>query len=150
MAQAEQDGWSLRAVGRAAGLSLGSVRNLMRAELGLLEPGGLGPADVLCVRVLAELGANRSTNRGSLDERTAGLLRRDREAVEVVRRAYRDGLDESVRLLVCADRCWVTRKDLEVLNALDAQPRQSLRVLPLGCWAAELTDTAPPRASRAA
>jgi len=150
MAQAEQDGWSLRAVARGAGLSLGSVRNLMRAELGLLERGALGPADVLCVRVLAELGANRSTNRGSLDERTAALLRRDREAVELVRAAYRDGLDTSTRLLVRTDRCWLARKDLEVLTALDDEPGQSLRVLPLGRWANELTVTAPAPVSRAA
>lgn len=150
MGQAEQDGWSLRAVARGAGLSLGSVRNLMRAELGLLERGALGPADVLCVRVLVELGANRSTNRGSLDERTAALLRRDREAVELVRQAYRSGLSSSTRLLVRADRCWLAGKDLDVLTALDEHPDQPLRVLPLGRWASELTDTAPAPPSRAA
>lgn len=131
--------WSIRAVSRAAGLSLGSVRNLMRAELGLLGRGPLGPTDALCVRVLAELGANRSTNRTSLDTRTAVLLDRDRVAIAVVRDAVGAGtLDANARLLVRNSDARLVRKDLDVLSALDAYPEDTIRLLPVGRWAAAL------------
>lgn len=139
MAESLHAGWSLRAVARAAGLSLGSVRNLMRAELGLLERGSLGAGDALCVKVLAELGANRSTNRTSLDSRTALLLRRDRQAITLVREALAAGtLDPTVRLLVRDTEARLVRKDLDVLATLDAYPDDSMRLLPVGRWAAAL------------
>jgi hypothetical protein len=133
-------GWSLRAVARAAHLSLGSVRNLMRPELGLFADQPLGAVDALCVRALAGLGANRSTNRASQDRRTAELLLRDRRAVELLRDAVRSGdLVDGVRLLVQGDTtASLVRKDYEILSALDAAPEASVVLLPVGCWATSL------------
>jgi hypothetical protein len=132
MAAAPQHGWSIRAVARSAGLSQGSLRNLMRPELALWTPGDvLGPRDVLLARVLTALGSNRPSFRvnGTLDVRTAGLLARDRMAAEVLR---------AVDLEATDDRVWITQRDADVLIALEDHPAGALLVLPLGVWGGQL------------
>ena len=135
-------GCSLRSVARATGASLGTVRNLMRPELGLfgddrLVP--LGPVDVLCVRALVALGANRSTNRNAADLHTAALLERDRTAVALLRAAFTAGtLLPGARLLAIDELAWLVAKDHELLAALDEHPASQLLVLPVGQWAGDL------------
>jgi hypothetical protein len=141
MAAAPQHGWSIRAVARSAGLSQGSLRNLMRPELALWTPGDvLGPRDVLLARVLTALGSNRPSFRvnGTLDVRTAGLLARDRMAAEVLRAVDLEALSPATRLLATDDRVWITQRDADVLIALEDHPAGALLVLPLGVWGGQL------------
>lgn len=140
-------GCSLRSVARATGTSLGTVRNLMRPELGLfagdqLVP--LGPVDVLCVRALVALGANRSTNRSTADLHTAALLERDRAAAALLRAAFTAGvLRPGTRLLATDEVVWLVAKDHELLAALDDHPTTQLLVLPVGQWTQDLLAATP-------
>ncbi len=146
MAAAPLHGWSIRAVARAAGLSQGSLRNLMRPELALWTPGDvLGPRDVLLARVLTALGSNRPSFRvnGTLDVRTAGLLARDRTAAEVLRAIDLAAFSRATRMLATDDRVWITHRDPDVLIALEDHPAGALLVLPLGVWGSEVASKSP-------
>jgi len=135
VAAAPTFGWSMRAVSRAAELSVGTVRNLMRPELGLfLEGNPFGPRDALIARVLFELGAARPTNRADVDARTAKLLDRDRKAAQLLRDAD-EPLPANARLLATGTDAWLIVRDSELLSALEEHPVDALRILPVGAWA---------------
>jgi lambda repressor-like predicted transcriptional regulator len=135
VAAAPEFGWSMRAVSRAAELSVGTVRNLMRPELGLfLEGNPYGPRDALIARVLFELGAARPTNRADVDARTAKLLDRDRKAAQLLRSAD-EPLPAKARLLATGTDAWLIVRDSELLSALEEHPDDALRILPVGAWA---------------
>jgi len=135
VAAAPAFGWSMRAVSRAAELSVGTVRNLMRPELGLfLEGKPFGPRDALIARVLFELGAARPTNRADVDVRTAKLLDRDRKAAQLLRDAD-EPLPTNARLLATGTDAWLIVRDSELLSALEEHPVDALRILPVGAWA---------------
>jgi hypothetical protein len=135
----------MRAVARGAGLSQGSLRNLMRPELELWSPGPLGPRDVLLARVLAALGTNRPGFRvhGALDARTARLLQRDRSAAVLLRDLELGSVQRSTRLLATDEAVWLTQRDADVLIALDEHPNGALLALPLGVWSGELASDSP-------
>lgn len=144
------NGWSMRAAGRYAGLSIDSVRTLVRLDQEMTSSGPLHPVDVLCIRLLGEIGANRSVNRGSRDARTTLLQERDLRAVSLVRAACAgDRLLPRSRLLVMGDLVDLIESDYKVLEKMEQRPGESAVVLPVGHWLAEIreVETGPRRAA---
>jgi hypothetical protein len=133
-------GWSLRATGRYTGLSVFTVRTLVRVDPDGKHEGDLSPVDVLCVKVLGELGANRSVNRDTKDERAVRLQDRDQQVLALLRSAATDRLlDASVRLIATDSDARLVRQDYEILAALADNPGQTLHVMSVGAWFADIT-----------
>lgn len=142
-------GWSLRAAGRYAGLSVHSVRTLLRLDPWSTREGALSPIDVLSIRVLGELGANRSVNRGTTDDRSVALKTRDSAAISLLRHTE-GSLGPEARLLIQGETARLVTKDFEVLAALSDRPSLAAQVLPVGRWMAEIAAITAKHGSRAA
>lgn len=135
--------WSRRGVAAAAGVGVGTVRNLER--LGLLgEP--LGGVDVLLVRALAAAGATRSTNREDLPAAVAALQRRDAELVRVLRSAVEAtaGLPAGAWLALSGTEVTLASELFPVMAAAGAAVPEPTLVLPVGAWWAPLVAGALP------
>lgn len=140
------NGWSLRAAGRYAGLSANAVRTLLRLDphqLAIAETtaGPLSPVDVLVVRLLSEMGANRSVNKSARDERSRRLADRDLRAVSTLRLALAERrVSRTTRLVVGPQSVDLASRDLDVMTLIDAYSAEPILVLPVGAWLDEIAD----------
>lgn len=142
------NGWSIRAAGRYTGLTASAVQTLLRLDPEAPQEGPLSPIDVLCVRVLADLGANRSVNKAAKDPRTTRLTERDGHAIEVLRSAYAAGrIKWSTRLLAYDATASLAAKDFDVFAVMEGNPDAMLVVLPVGRWLEEIREQEATRAA---